>query len=109
MYDAAPTSAIGGCSNVTCGASCLPAHFPTTVNQALIESNIFEPGTDMKYILILSILALLGGCAIVPAGYGDHRDGYYRERDYNRGDRNYRERYYNQGDGNYRDYSYRGG
>jgi hypothetical protein len=47
----------------------------------------------MKYILILSILAaLLGGCAIVPAGYGDHRDGYY-----------------NQGDGNYRNYSYRGG
>ena len=76
----------------------------------------------MKYILILSILALLGGCAIVPAGYGDHRDGYYRERDYNRGDGNYREReynrgdgnyyrerYYNQGDGNYRDFSDRRG
>ena len=63
----------------------------------------------MKYILILSILALLGGCAIVPAGYGDHRDGYYRERDYNRGDGNYRERYYNQGDGNYRDYGDRRG
>jgi hypothetical protein len=69
----------------------------------------FERGTDMKYILILSILAaLLGGCAIVPAGYGDHRDGYsYRERGYNRGDGNYRDRYYYQGDGNYRDYSYR--
>jgi hypothetical protein len=71
--------------------------------------DIFERGTDMKYILILSILAaLLGGCAIVPAGYGDHRDGYsYRERGYNRGDGNYRDRYYYQGDGNYRDYGYR--
>jgi hypothetical protein len=63
----------------------------------------------MKHSLILSILAaLLGGCAIVPAGYGDHRDGYYQERRYDRGDGSYRDRYYNQGDGNYRDYSYRG-
>jgi hypothetical protein len=92
------------------GASGLSAHFSKTVSRALIESNNFEPGTDMKYILILSILALLGGCAIVPAGYGDHRDGYYREREYNRGDGNYyRERYYNQGDGNYRDFSDRRG
>jgi hypothetical protein len=44
----------------------------------------------MKYILILSILAaLLGGCV---AGYGDNRDGYSRERDYNRDDGNYRDR-----------------
>ena len=51
----------------------------------------------MKYILILSILAAsLGGCVIAPAGYGDNRDGYYRERGYNRGD------------GNYRDYRYGG-
>ena len=63
----------------------------------------------MKYILILSILALLGGCAIVPAGYDYGRDGYYRERYYNRGDHNYRERYFNQGDGNYRDYGDRRG
>ena len=77
--------------------------------RSLIESNIFEPGTDMKCILILSILALLGSCAIVPARYGDHRDGYYRERDYNRGDSNYRERYYNQDDRNYRDYGDRRG
>jgi hypothetical protein len=27
--------------------------------------------------------------------FRDHRDGYYRERDYNRGDGNHRERYYN--------------
>jgi hypothetical protein len=34
----------------------------------------------MKYILIFSILTdLLGGCVIVPAGYGDNR-GYYQER-----------------------------
>jgi hypothetical protein len=50
----------------------------------------------MKYILILSIIAAsLGGCVIVPAGYGDSRDGYYRDG------------YYNHNDGNYRHYSYR--
>lgn len=44
----------------------------------------------MKYILILSIIAAsLGGCVIVPAGYGDNRDGYY-----------------NHNDGNYHNYSY---
>ena len=52
----------------------------------------------MKYILILSMLAaLLGGCVLVPSGYGDNRGGYY-----------YGERGYNRGDGNYRDYGYRG-
>jgi len=51
----------------------------------------------MKRMLILSTLAaLLGGCAIVPIGYGDSRDGYYRDRGYERSD------------GNYRDYRYRG-
>jgi hypothetical protein len=63
----------------------------------------------MKSILILSLLAAtLGGCAIVPAGYGDQRNGYYQERDRNRGDGYYRDRYYNQNDRNYRDYGYRG-
>ena len=63
----------------------------------------------MKYILILTILAaLLGGCAIAPAGYGDNRGDYYRERGYNRGDGNYRDRNYYRGDWNYRNYSYRG-
>ena len=58
----------------------------------------------MKYILVLSCLAvLLGGCVIVPAGYGDHRDGYYQGSGYNRGDGNYRDRDYNRGDRNYRD------
>jgi hypothetical protein len=58
----------------------------------------------MKYILIFSILAaMLGGCVVAP-GYGDNRDGYYRERGYYRGDGNYRERDYN-----YRNYGYRGG
>ena len=55
-----------------------------------IESN-FEQGADMKFILIFSIVAaVLGGCAIVPAGYGDNRDGYYGDRGYNRGDGSYR-------------------
>ncbi len=60
----------------------------------------------MKYALTLSILAaLLAGCAIVPAGYGDHRNGYYEQRDYNRGDGYNRDgnRYY----GSDRYYSYR--
>ena len=36
-----------------------------------------------KRVLTLAILAaLLGGCAIVPAGYGDNRNGYYQQRDY---------------------------
>ena len=82
-----------------------------TEGRALVES-ILERATDMKhipkYILISSILAaMLGGCVIVPAGHGDNRDGYYGERDYNRGDGNYRGRG-NRGDGNYRDYNYRG-
>jgi hypothetical protein len=46
----------------------------------------------MKSILALSLLAIvLGGCAIVPAGYGDNRNGNYQQRDYNRGDGYYRD------------------
>ena len=63
----------------------------------------------MKRILILSSLAaLLGGCAIVPLGYGygDHRDGYYRDGYYRDG--YYRERGYDRGGENYRGYGYRG-
>jgi hypothetical protein len=66
----------------------------------------------MRFVLILSILAaLLGGCAIVPAGQVDNRYGYsgdrgydgrtYRDRDYDRGynyDRNNSYRHYNNGD-----------
>jgi hypothetical protein len=55
----------------------------------------------MKRILILSLLgALLGGCVIVPAGYGYRGDGYYRGNGYYHGDGYYR------GDG-YRGYGYR--
>ena len=57
----------------------------------------------MKRILTASLLAaILGGCAIVPMGYGDNRggyergDGYHRSYDYNRGDGYYRHGYYNQ-------------
>ena len=53
----------------------------------------------MKAIAVLSLLtAVLGGCAIVPLGYGRH-DGYYRGQSYYRGDGYYR--------GGYRGYSYR--
>jgi hypothetical protein len=54
----------------------------------------------MKYIVILILIALLGGCAIAPAGYGD------RERGYSRGDGNHRDHDYN--DANYHNYSYHG-
>jgi hypothetical protein len=61
----------------------------------------------MKYALTLSILAaLLGGCAIGPAGYGDNRDGYYQDRSYYRSDGYYRDRNYNSGDRYYRDSRY---
>jgi hypothetical protein len=59
---------------------------------------ISKQGNNMKRILILSTLvALLGGCAIVPVGYGygDNRDGY-------------RERGYDRGEGSYQGYGYRG-
>jgi hypothetical protein len=52
----------------------------------------------MKYILILT--ALLGGCAIAPAGFSDGEHGY------NRGDGNRRDRDYN--DASYLNYSYCG-
>ena len=70
----------------------------------------------MKSILALALVAaMVGGCAIVPLGYGGGHDGYYQERpdghyqnrDYNRGDGHYQNRDYNRGDGNYRDYRYR--
>lgn len=62
----------------------------------------------MKSIIILSIVAaLVGGCAIVPLGYGNRHDGYRQDRGYGRGDGNYRNRDYNRGDRNSRDYWYR--
>ena len=62
----------------------------------------------MKTMLVFSILAaLLGGCAIVPVGYGDNHDGYYQERGH-RSDGNYRDRNYYRHDGNYRDHGYGG-
>jgi hypothetical protein len=65
-----------------------------------VESFIFEQGTDMKSIVVLSMLAvMLGGCVLVPAEYGDER-GYYR------GDGNHRDRDYNRGDGRYPEYGY---
>ena len=55
----------------------------------------------MKRLLILSLLsALLGGCVIVPLGYGHRGDGYSRGDGYYHGDGYYRR------DG-YRGYGYR--
>jgi hypothetical protein len=64
----------------------------------------------MKCALILSIAAaLLGGCAVVPAGYGDNRYGYYQGHDYNRGDGYYRDREYNRSYDNDRYFNRRNG
>ena len=62
----------------------------------------------MKSILTFSILAaLLGGCAIVPFGYGDGHEGYRQDRGYQHGDSNYQNHdYYNRGDGNYQNHDY---
>jgi hypothetical protein len=55
----------------------------------------------MKRFLILSLLGvLLGGCVIVPLGYGSRGDGYYRGDGYDHGDGYFRR------DGN-RGYGYR--
>jgi hypothetical protein len=85
-------------------ASGLRSH-PSRTASLAPHSIIFERVTDMKYILILSIIAAsLGSCAIVPAGYGDSRDRYYhyhdgydRDRGYSRGDDDYRYLDYNRG------------
>jgi hypothetical protein len=46
---------------------------------------LFKREPNMKYILILSVLAAsLGGCVLVPAGYDDERGGYHRDRGYDR-------------------------
>jgi hypothetical protein len=61
----------------------------------------------MKKILLLSIMAaLLGGCVLAPVGYGDNRDGYYRERSYNHGDGYYRDSA-NRGEYGYQGNAYR--
>lgn len=63
----------------------------------------------MKSILACALLAaVLGGCAIVPLGYGDRHDGYRHDRRDDRGGGHYQNRDYRRGDGNYRDYRYRG-
>jgi hypothetical protein len=112
MYDAARTNAIDGCSNAAHGGQrSSAASFADREPDHPIDH--FERATDMKHILLLSIIAAsLASCAIVPAGYGDSRDRYYynhdgydRDRGYTRGDDNYRN--YSRGYGSYRDYSYR--
>ena len=67
----------------------------------------------MKIALAISVLiASLGGCAIVPIGYGYGGDlSYYRSDGYYGGDRYYRgyyrgDGYYYRGDRYYRSYSY---
>jgi hypothetical protein len=52
-----------------------------------VEPSVTEGGTHMKRIPTLTLLAgFLGGCAIVPLGYGYYGDGYYRGQGYYRGD-----------------------
>jgi hypothetical protein len=57
----------------------------------------------MKLILTLSLLMpFLGGCAVVPLGYGHNGDGYSRGQGYSRGDG------YQRDNGYYRGYGDRG-
>ena len=60
----------------------------------------------MKIIVIFLLAALVGGCAVVPLGYGRYGDGYYRGQGYYRGDDYYRGGDYYRRDG-YRGYGYR--
>jgi hypothetical protein len=52
-------------------------------------------------LLLLFLAAVLGGCAVVPYGYGEGRGGYHRDRGYDRG--------YDRGDGDRRDWGGRQG
>ena len=57
----------------------------------------------MKHMLTFLLLTtLLGGCAVVPLGYGYRGDGYSRGNGYNRGDG------YQRDNGYYRGYGDRG-
>jgi len=61
----------------------------------------------MKRTLLLTLLAaLLGGCAVVPYGYGDRRGWYGRDDYRDRGA--WRDPYYDQRNGYYRDRRYPG-
>ena len=62
----------------------------------------------MKIIAILALVGtLIGGCAIVPLGYGRYGDG-YRGDAYYRGDGYYRGNGWYRGDRGYRGDGYRG-
>jgi len=100
MYVAARTIIDRGCSNKSLAARGLEAADIRIASRVPVQSTHLDEGTDMKHAFVLAIVAAaLGGCAIVPAGYGDYRGGYYQERSYNRGevyDRDYhRDRDYN--------------
>jgi hypothetical protein len=77
-------------------------------SQRDVQLFLVKGGTSMKTIAIVSLLtAMLGGCAIVPLGYGRY-DGYYRGQGYYRGDGYYRGNGYYGGDRYYRGDGYRG-
>ena len=76
--------------------------------QVRVQSFLVKGEGMMKAIAVLSLLtAVLGGCAIVPLGYGRH-DGYYRGQSYYRGDGYYRGDIYYRGGGHYRERYYPG-
>jgi hypothetical protein len=57
----------------------------------MFHAIVFKREPHMKYILILSILAVsLGGCVVVPAGYDDNRSGYHQDHGYDGGEGNLR-------------------
>jgi hypothetical protein len=88
MYDAAPTNVSSRWLNEVWVLVFPPTAFGD-MGRVLIQLIIFKRETDMRYILILSILAAsLGGCVLVPGGYDDNRGGYYH--DHGHGDGNFR-------------------
>lgn len=62
-------------------------------------------------LILLLVVAALGGCAIAPAGYGDGRGDYYGEHAYDRGNSGYQyqQRDGYRGNGNYGDSRYYNG
>ena len=58
------------------------------MGRVLVQLIIFKRETDMKYILILLILAALGGCVVVPEGYDDNHGG-FGHFEHGRGDGNW--------------------
>lgn len=60
------------------------------LSRVLVQPIFFNRETTMRYTLILLILlASLGGCVVVPEGYDDNHGGGFGHFDHGRGDGNW--------------------